>query len=154
MWVNTALSCRICHIMPSRICHSFFMPSQGAIFVSTCILSAGKCYGNYLHKNVERRRQYKWQCKIPQIHKNKTGAGRRRRAFHHDSRLVATLIDDCHTESNRLESWNTNKKKNWHHCRSLDILSAAKLLKFSFFFTFMFFYHFRFLFYDFRLLAW
>ena len=111
MWVNTALSCRICHIMPSRICHSFFMPSQGAIFVSTCILSAGKCYGNYMHKNVERRRQYKWQCKNPQILKNETGAGRRRRAFHHDSRLVATLIDDCHTESNRLESWNTNKKK-------------------------------------------
>ena len=41
MWVNTAFSCRICHIMPSEICHSFFMLLQDPIFISTCMLTSG-----------------------------------------------------------------------------------------------------------------
>ena len=47
MWVNTPFSCRICHIMPSEICHSFFMLLQDPIFISTCMLPSGwrrKCY--------------------------------------------------------------------------------------------------------------
>eukprot|EP00092_Neocalanus_flemingeri_P089650 GFUD01113450.1.p1 GENE.GFUD01113450.1~~GFUD01113450.1.p1 ORF type:complete len:135 (+),score=6.70 GFUD01113450.1:32-406(+) len=33
--------------------------------------------------------------------KVKEGHRKRRRAFQYDSRLVATIIDDCHTDSNR-----------------------------------------------------
>jgi len=47
----------------------------------------------------KRRDEGRGQTRRHQRHMS--GAGRRRRAFHHDSRLVATLIDDCHTESNR-----------------------------------------------------
>ena len=51
MWVNTAFSCRICHIMPSEICHSFFMLLQDPIFISTCMLTSGwlksKSVSNY-----------------------------------------------------------------------------------------------------------
>ena len=41
MWVNTPFSCRICHIMLSEICHSFFMLLQDPIFISTCMLTSG-----------------------------------------------------------------------------------------------------------------
>ena len=47
MWVNTPFSCRICHIMPSEICHSFFMLLQDPIFILTCMLTLDqlrKCF--------------------------------------------------------------------------------------------------------------
>ena len=111
MRVNTAFSCRICHIMSSEICHRFFMLLQDPIFISTCMLTLGwqrKCIHRniryYFPKKSPKRATF---CLYRQCFKNlrcnyqKKGGGRRRRAFQYDSRLVATLIDDCHTESNR-----------------------------------------------------
>ena len=112
MWVNTAFSCRICHIMPSEICHSFFMLLQDPIFISTCMLTSGWLKSKSVSKGTSLK-IWNWtpstnpnggrtldSYRIEIYFPNK-GPGRRRRAFQYDSRLVATLIDDCHTESNR-----------------------------------------------------